>query len=105
MSMKTKLDVYVNMNQGSIVDRSSMELRIISKFCSMAMQIGVADTQRSIISSWWKMKKLGKVKQLIWIWTRIVQDQSNDRNAKRRSKNLLKALVSNQHRSIQITRK
>ena len=29
MSMKTKLNVYVNMNQGSIVDKSSMELRVI----------------------------------------------------------------------------
>ena len=29
MSMKTKLNVYVNMNQSSIADRSSMELRVI----------------------------------------------------------------------------
>ena len=29
MSMKTKLNVYVNMNQGSIVDKSSMEPRVI----------------------------------------------------------------------------
>ena len=29
MPMKTKLNVYVNMNQGSIVDRSSIELRVI----------------------------------------------------------------------------
>ena len=29
MSMKTKFNVYVNMNQSSIVDRSSMELRVI----------------------------------------------------------------------------
>ena len=29
MPMKTKLNVYVNMNQGSIVDKGSMELRVI----------------------------------------------------------------------------
>ena len=29
ISMKTKLNVYVNMNQDSIVDKSSMELRVI----------------------------------------------------------------------------
>jgi len=29
MSMKTKLNVYVNMNQGSIVDKNSMEPRVI----------------------------------------------------------------------------
>ena len=103
--MKTKLNVYVNMNQSSIADRSSMELRVIFQ----VLFHGDANRRLRYTTKYYFLmvenEEVGKSKTVTLDLNKKSPRPIKWSKRECRSKNLLKVLVSNQHRSTQITRK